>query len=138
MKTTIFASVLILLTASSLSSPASAMSINDRSSLIGKWTLTATARKLDGKQRSANQSWEFRKDGTLLSTASYDSRKGSLYGTKIDKFSVTVKYEIKDGKLVTGVPGRPGKTISYELIERNGNNMILRQGAGEFMFFTKN
>jgi len=129
--------VLPLLLASSIISNVSAEPINDSSELIGKWKLNATARKLDGKQRPVDQSWEFRKDGTLISTASYDSNTDSIYATKIDDFTVTVKYQIKEGKIVSGVPGRPGKTLTYQLIERKGNDMVLRQGTGEFMFFTK-
>ncbi len=129
--------VLPLLLALSIISNVSAESINDSSELIGKWKLNATARRIDGEQRLVDQSWEFRKDGTLISTASYESGVGTVYATKIDEFSVTVKYQIKDGKIVSEVPGRHGKTLTYQLIERNGNDMILRQGAGEFMFFTK-
>ncbi len=132
-----FSIVLLLLVASSIISNVSAESINDRSELLGNWKLNATARKIDGEQRQVDQSWEFHKDGTLVSTASYESGVGTIYATKIDEFSVTVKYEIKDGKIVSGVPGRQGKTLTYQLIERNGKDMILRQGAGEFMFFTK-
>ena len=129
--------ILPLLLATSIISNVSAESIKDSSELIGKWKLNATARKIDGEQRLVDQSWEFLKDGTLISTASYESGIGTVYATKIDEFSVTVKYQIKDGKIVSEVPGRHGKTLTYQLIERNGNDMILRQGAGEFMFFTK-
>lgn len=115
---------------------AESIAINDKSELLGKWVLKGTSNKIDGELRTAQQVWEFRKDGTLESTAAYESGK-SVYATKIDEFTVKVKYQIKDGKLVAGVPGRPGKKLTYQLIEKNGNKMILRQGAGEFMFFEK-
>ncbi len=138
MKTKTFFSILLILIASSIVSLAIAESIpiNDKSELLGKWTLNGTSNKKDGQQRPAQQMWEFRKDGTLVSTAEYESA-GSPYATKIDEFTVKVTYEVKDGKLVAGVPGRPGKNLTYQLIERKGNKMILRQGSGEFMFFEK-
>ncbi len=136
-KSTLLNALLILFASSIFSiSIAESIPVKDSSVIVGSWKLTGTARKLDGEQYSSQQSWQFRKDGTLVSTAAYDSGTGP-YATKIDEFSVKVKYEIKDGKILAGVPGRPGKKLTYHLIEREGNKMTLRQGSGEFMFFEK-
>ena len=105
------------------------IALKDASELIGSWKLNDTSPKLDGKKRPSSQEWEFRSDGTLVSTASDKRAKGT--------FTVSVPFEIKDGKIVTGVAGRPGKTLSYTLIEKKDNEMILKGGPDGFLFFTK-
>jgi uncharacterized protein (TIGR03066 family) len=105
------------------------LALKDASELIGSWKLNHTSPKIDGKKRPSDQKWEFRSDGTLVSTASDKRTKGT--------FTVSVPYEIEDGKLVTGVAGRPGKKVSYTLIEKKDNEMILKGGADGFLFFTK-
>jgi hypothetical protein len=107
---------------------AEALSV-DASELIGSWKLNHTSPQINGKKRASDQTWEFRSDGTLVSTASDPRAKGS--------FSVTVPFEISGGKIVTGVAGRPGKTVAYEVVEKGGNEMILKGGPDGFLFFTK-
>jgi len=105
------------------------IALKDASELIGTWELNHTSPKINGKKRPSSQEWEFRSDGTLVSIASDKRAKG--------KFTVSVPYEITDGKIVTGVAGRPGKKVSYILIEKKGNEMILKGGPDGFLFFTK-
>jgi len=103
--------------------------LKDASELIGSWKLNHTSPKIDGKKRPSSQEWEFRSDGTLVSIAADKRTKGT--------FTVSVPFEIKNGKIVTGVAGRPGKTVTYTLIEKTDGEMILKGGADGFLFFTK-
>ncbi len=98
--------------------------------VIGVWNLEGSAKDLDGPRRPGELTWEFKKDGTLA-TSGYDKR---LPG---GNYSVNSRYEIKDRKIVADDVGRPGKKIVYTVIEKDGNSMIIKQGIGEYMFFTK-
>lgn len=104
--------------------------LENNSELIGVWNLDGSAKDLDGPRRPGEQTWEFKKDGTLA-TAGYDER---LPG---GNYSVSSSYEVKDGKILADVVGRPGKKNSYTVIEMDSTSMILKQGIGEYMFFTK-
>lgn len=124
-----FRIIFLLFITAFLASAHAEIVLKDASELIGSWNLNHTSPKIDGKKRPSAQAWEFRGDGTLVSTASDKRAKGS--------FTVSVPYEITDGKILTGVAGRPGKKVSYTLIEKNDHEMILKGGADGFLFFTK-
>lgn len=102
----------------------------DKSDLIGTWKLDYTSQQLrvskDKYKRQANQTWEFRKDGTVVSRAS-DKR------AKAD-FAVTPKYEITDGKILIDDPGRPGRKNTYTVIEKTADKMILKGSYGYYFF----
>lgn len=106
------------------------VSLENNSSLIGVWKLIGTAKDLDGKKRLGEQTWEFKKDGTLA-TSGYDKRLPGGH------FSVDSNYEVKDGNIVADVAGRPGKKATYTVIEKDDNSMVLKQGIGQYMFFSK-
>lgn len=106
------------------------VALESNADLIGVWKLDGSAKDLDGPKRPGEQTWEFKKDGTLA-TSGYDKR---LPG---GNFSVSSSYVIKDGKIVADVVGRPGKKTTYTVIEKDGNSMIIKQGIGEYMFFSK-
>ena len=101
----------------------------DASQLVGNWKLDHTSPQIDGTKRPSNQTWEFRSDGTLVSTASDPRAKGT--------FSVTVPYELSDGNIVTGMAGRPGKKVTYSVVEMLGNKMVIKGGPDGYLFFTK-
>lgn len=104
--------------------------LQSNAELIGVWQLDASAKDLDGEKRPGTLAWEFKKDGTLATTG-YDER---LPG---GNFSVDSSYQGKDGKIVADVAGRSGIKTIYTVIEKEGNSMIIKQGLGEYMFFTK-
>lgn len=104
------------------------VSISDASQLLGTWTLKYTSPQLDGEKRPSDQTWEFRSDGTMVSTASDKRAKGT--------FTVSVPYEIVEGKIVTGQAGRPGKKITYAVADKADGTMTLKGPSG-FMFFSK-
>ncbi len=124
-----FRIIFLLFITAFLASAQAEIVLTDASELIGSWKLNHTSPKLDGKKRPSSQEWEFRSDGTLVSTASDKRTKGT--------FTVSVPFEITDGKIVTGVAGRPGKKVSYTLIKKRDHEMILKGGADGFLFFTK-
>ena len=103
--------------------------LDDAAPLIGTWKLNSTSNKMDGKKRPSAQQWEFRKDGQLVSTAEDKRAKGTI--------TVSVPYQIKDGKIVAERAGRPGKTVTYTLIKQEGSEMIIHGGADGYLFFKK-
>jgi hypothetical protein len=106
------------------------IALESNAGLIGAWNLDGSAKDLDEPRRPGEQTWEFKTDGTLA-TSGYDRR---LPG---GNFSVSSSYEVKDGKIVADVVGRPGKKTTYSVIEMDNNSMTIRQELGEYMFFTK-
>lgn len=106
------------------------VALESNADVIGVWNLEGSAKDLDGPRRRGEQTWEFKRDGTLA-TSGYDKR---LPG---GNFSVDSRYEVKDGKIIADVAGRPGKKASYTVIEKDANSMIIKQEMGEYMFFTQ-
>lgn len=104
--------------------------LKSKEDVVGVWKLEGSSKDLNGPQRPGQQTWEFKQDGTLASSG-YDHR---LPG---GNFSVSSHYEIKDGKIVADVVGRPGKTTSYTVIEKDKHSMTIKQRLGEYMFFSK-
>ena len=126
---TTFGIILALILFSALSVQAE-VALESNADVIGVWNLDGSAKDLESAKRPGQQTWEFTKKGKLA-TSGYDRR---LPG---GNFSVTSSYEVKGGKIVSDVPGRPGKTASYTVIEKDANSMILKQEFGEYLFFTK-
>lgn len=98
--------------------------------LIGTWKLDYTSQQLkvskDKYKRKSNQTWNFRRDGTVESKAS-DKR------AKAD-FAVTPKYEVADGKIFIDIPGRPGKKDTFTVIEWSDGKMVLKGSYGYYFF----
>lgn len=103
--------------------------LNSASDVVGTWKLNSSSPRREGEKRPANATWEFRNDGTLVTTA-VDSR------TKGGEFTVTVKYHIKDGKIISNQPGRSRKII-YTVEEKDEHQMVLHGGMDAYLFFTK-
>ncbi len=103
--------------------------LKDKSEIVGKWTVTAEALKIDGEKKAIVSSWEFKDDGTLLSVST-----DSLGRTK--EMTVMVKYTIEDGVIKKQLsPGRE-KYESCSVVQKEGSDMILRC-TNLFLFLTK-
>ncbi|MGR9105312.1 MAG: hypothetical protein ACU843_00120 [Gammaproteobacteria bacterium] len=122
--------ILLSLIASCLVPVHAEVTLQSKDDVAGLWKLEGSGKDLNGAKRPGQQTWEFKKDGTLT-TVGFDRR---LPG---GDFSVSSSYEIKDGKIVADVVGRPGKKTSYTVIEKDDNSMIIKEGIGEYLFFTK-
>lgn len=103
--------------------------LKDSSEIAGTWLLEAVAPSLDREKIPENRTWEFRTDGTIV-TSGYNR-----HFNRYDEQEMT--YQIKNGKIVADWPGRPGKTISYSVYEKDEDHMILKGGIEGYYFFKK-
>ncbi len=102
--------------------------LKDNSEILGKWNLHDEAITLTGKKKAVTQEWEFKSDGSLISTAS------DVAG-RISALKIALKYSIENGEIKKqSVPGRE-KYESCKVIEKEGSNMILK--CAYFFFLTK-
>jgi hypothetical protein len=105
---------------------AEGLMFQDASELIGTWILEGSAITRDGERKEENNTWDFQPDGKLVATIHYPFIH-SITGSGTTQEDT---YQIKDGKLVTALGGQ------YELVERQGDQMILK-GSDGFFFFRK-
>lgn len=103
--------------------------IKDPNELVGKWKLESVAPGINKARISENRTWEFRTDGTIVT-----SGHNRILGGE-DRYEW--KYKIVDGKIIADDPGRPGKTMDYVVHEKGGDAMILKGGLEGFYFFKK-
>jgi hypothetical protein len=103
--------------------------LKDNSEILGTWLLESVAPGLDKPKISENRTWEFRADGTVV-TSGYNRHFGR---DDTQEF----KYQVANGKIQADFPGRPGKTLDYKVYERSGDTMILQGGLEGFYFFKK-
>lgn len=102
--------------------------LKDNSEILGKWNLHDEAVTLTGPKKAITQEWDFRPDGTIISTAS------DVAG-RISELKIAIKYSIENGEIKKQVaPGRE-KYESCKVIEKEGSNMILK--CAYFFFLTK-
>lgn len=74
--------------------------LEDTSKILGKWSLTHEAAALHKEKKKVNITWDFKKDGTLV-TAATDTR------SRTGAMSINVKYTIDDGAIrKQSTPGR--------------------------------
>jgi hypothetical protein len=106
-----------------------AVPLKDNSEIVGVWLLESVALGLDKPRITENRTWEFRADGTIV-TSGFNRHFGR-------DDTQTVKYEVADGKIKAENPGRPGKTLDYVVHEKSGDTMILQGGLEGFYFFKK-
>lgn len=91
----------------------------DNSKLVGKWQVTAEALALDREKKKLQVSWEFQKDGTLITTGE-DARSG------IGEMTIPIKYSVVDGLIKKQVtPGRE-KYEDCAVVEMDEKDMILK------------
>ncbi len=103
--------------------------LEDAKPILGQWTLVEVAPRATGQRIPENRTWEFRPDGTLV-TSGYN-RHFKRNDTQ------TFKYEIKGGMIVTDLPGRPGKQLRYRIYDMTGDSMILQGGLEGYYFFKR-
>jgi len=105
------------------------LTLTDNSPLIGNWKLESVAASLTKPKIDENRNWEFRSDGTIV-TSGYNRH----FKTE-DRHEWT--YQVLEGKIVADDPGRPGRTIDYSVYKMEGNELILKGGLEGFYFFKK-
>lgn len=102
--------------------------LKDNSELIGKWDLHDEAVSLTSPKKALTQEWEFKEDGTLISSAT------DVAG-RISALKIALKYSIENGEIKKqSAPGRE-KYETCRVIEKEGSNMILK--CAYFFFLTK-
>ncbi|MFU8788881.1 MAG: hypothetical protein ACNA7G_07615 [Methylobacter sp.] len=102
--------------------------LKDNSEILGKWNLHDEAVSLTSPKKAVTQEWEFKADGTLISSAS------DVAG-RISALKIPLKYSIEDGDIrKQSAPGRD-KYETCKVIEKEGASMILK--CTYFFFFTK-
>lgn len=103
--------------------------LTDAGPILGTWTLVEVAPRYTGGRIAENRTWEFRPDGSL---------KTSGYNRHFKRNDEQeFHYEIKNGAIVTDVPGRPGKTLTYYVYDLSGDRMVLQGGVEGFYFFKR-
>lgn len=105
------------------------IALKDASEIAGIWRLNSVAPALTKPRIEENRIWEFRTDGTII-TSGYNRH----FKTD-DRHEWT--YKIVNGKISADDPGRPGKTIDYSVYKMEGGELILKGGLEGFYFFTK-
>jgi len=102
--------------------------LKDNTEILGRWNLHDEAVTLTGQKKAVTQEWEFKEDGTLISTAS------DVAG-RISALKIAIKYSVENGEIKKQVaPGRD-KYESCKVIEKEGSNMIVK--CAYFFFLTK-
>lgn len=103
--------------------------LQDATLILGTWTLVEVAPRVTGPRIPENRTWEFKPDGTLV-TSGYNR-----HFKREDRQEF--HYEIKDGMMVTDVPGRPGKQLIYQVYDLKDNDLVLQGGVEGFYFFKR-
>lgn len=99
--------------------------LEDNSKILGKWQVTAEALALDREKKKLQVTWEFQKDGTLITTGE-DARSG------IGEMNIPIKYSVVDGIIKKQtMPGRE-KYEECAVVEMEGNDMVLKC---KFLYF---
>jgi hypothetical protein len=99
------------------------IAIKDKSEIVGTWLLEATAIRQEGEKTPEQGRWVFGNDGILTTTSFY-----KFSGQSGQSSTLTEKYEIKEGEIAAERSGR------FNLIERQGNQMILKGPFGYYFF----
>jgi len=112
--------ILLSLFAAFATSTASAdVKLQDNSKLLGKWQVTHEALALDREKKPLHVTWEFQKDGTLITTGE-DARSG------IGEMTIPIKYSVADGVIKKQItPGRE-KYEDCAVVETDGKEMTLK------------
>ncbi len=93
--------------------------LQDNSKILGKWQVTHEALALDREKKPLQVTWEFQKDGTLITTGE-DARSG------IGEMNIPIKYSVADGVIKKQItPGRE-KYEDCAVVEMEGNGMVLK------------
>jgi hypothetical protein len=99
--------------------------LQDNSKILGKWQVTHEALALDREKKPLHVTWEFQKDGTLVTTGE-DARSG------IGAMNIPIKYSVADGVIKKQIsPGRE-KYEDCAVVEVSDKDMILKC---KFLYF---
>ena len=109
------------------SSAAGAVDIKSDSDIAGSWVLESAAGRLDGSRVPRGETWIFG-NGKL-------EKKGLLMARSGTYDVPPVPYKIESGKLMVEVVGRPGKFNTFELVEKEGDTMVLHEAVEGYLFF---
>ncbi|MFN3918856.1 MAG: lipocalin family protein [Methylohalobius sp.] len=111
------------------SAPPQPIQLQDASPILGSWTLVEVAPRATGPRIPENRTWEFKPDGTLI-TSGYNR-----HFKREDRQEF--HYQIKDGMIVTDVPGRPDKQLVYQIYDLKDSTLVLQGGVEGFYFFKR-
>lgn len=103
--------------------------LKDNKDVVGAWVLEAVARAVGKVKTEENRGWEFKPDGTLV-TSGYNRV------TKVDD-RMSFSYRVEDGKLVLIDPARPTKPQILEVHERTDKTMTLIGGWEGVYYFRR-
>ncbi len=93
--------------------------LENNSKILGSWQVTAEAAALDKEKKALNVTWDFQKDGTLVTTGE-DTRGRSK------EMIIPIKYSVADGVIKKQTaPGRE-KYEDCAVVEMEGKDMILK------------
>ena len=95
------------------------VTLQSNSEILGKWKLYAEAIKLDGEKKAVTTVWDFKEDGTLLTTST-----DSVGRTK--EMKITIKYLIEDGGIKKQTTPGQEKYESCKVIEKDNTKMTLK------------
>ncbi len=111
--------LLSLLAAFATSSANAEVKLADNSKILGKWQVTAEALALDRERKPLHVTWEFQKDGTLVTTGE-DARSG------IGEMTIPIKYSVADGVIRKQItPGRE-KYEDCSVVDMDDKDMTLK------------
>mgnify|MGYP000329478906 FL=1 len=97
--------------------------LEDNSSLLHKWKILAESPSLRKQGTEVNISWEFKKNGTLLTKAT-DSR------ARTGAMTITVKYSVEDGVIKKQLKPSSDKTESCKVVEPQGEYLKIQKRSG--------
>ncbi len=93
--------------------------LENNAKLLGKWRVTAEAPALDKDKKKLNVTWEFQKDGTLMTIG-----EDTVGRTK--EMDIPIKYSVADGVIKKQAsPGRD-KYEDCAVVEMSDKDMILK------------
>ncbi|MCX8048265.1 MAG: hypothetical protein N3A55_01215 [Methylohalobius sp.] len=103
--------------------------LKDATAILGRWTLVEVAPRATGPRIPENRTWEFKPDGSLI-TSGYNR-----HFKREDRQEF--HYQVKDGMIVTDLPGRPDKQLIYQVYDLKNGDLILQGGVEGFYFFKR-
>ncbi len=75
--------------------------LEDSAPILGKWHVDSEAAALHKEKRALDSTWEFKSDGTLITTGK------DVVSGRTGMMSINLKYSVEDGKIKKqSTPGR--------------------------------
>jgi len=98
--------------------------LKDNAPLLHKWKLFAESMSLRKQGTEVNISWEFKKDGTLLTKAT-DSR------ARTGAMTIPVKYHVEDGKIQKQFKPGSDKYETCAVVDPQGEHLKILTRSGK-------